>query len=102
MSFLKRHLQHEIIDPADSLMKLRLEQSASVSEQTSEAMLERALLLTQYDSGRALLASSALRYTVALSLAEERASMRMPQSADRFKAIVDAYADRAAQIVRKW
>ncbi len=92
----------ETVPLMDDLTKLRLKQSASVAMQSSEVVMERAMLLTQYDTCRALLASNALRYTVALSFAAQQASSRMPQSAELFKAIVEAFAENAVKNVKEF
>lgn len=65
-------------------------------------VLDTAAQLAEQDRCRALLAANALRNTLALSMAENQAIICAPQGAERYKAIVDAYADGAAETLRRW
>lgn len=68
----------------------------------SGTVLDVAAQLAEQDRYRALLAANALRNTLALSMAESQAIICAPQGAERYKAIVDAYAEGAAKTVRRW
>lgn len=65
-------------------------------------VLDVAAQLAEQDHCRALLAANALRNTLALSMAESQAISYAPQGAERYKAIVDAYAEMAAKTIRRW
>ena len=68
----------------------------------SGTVLDVAAQLAEQDHCRALLAANALRNTLALSMAESQAISYAPQGAERYKAIVDAYAEMAAKTIRRW
>lgn len=68
----------------------------------SGTTLAVAAQLAEQDHCRALLAANALRNTLALSMAECQAVNYAPQGAERYRAIVDAYAEMAAKTIRRW
>lgn len=69
---------------------------------SSGTVLDVAAQLAEQDRCRALLAANALRNTLALSMAESQAISYAPQGAERYKTIVDAYAEIAAKTIRRW
>lgn len=69
---------------------------------SSGTVLDVAAQLAERDRCRALLAANALRNTLALSMAECQAINYAPQGAERYGAIVDAYAEMAAKTIRGW
>lgn len=69
---------------------------------SSGTVLDVAAQFAEQDRCRALLAANALRNTLALSMAESMAISYAPQGAERYKAIVDAYAEMAAKTIRRW
>ena len=65
-------------------------------------VIEEAMVLGTHDQCLAMLAKSVIEHTVALSVMEAQFSRMTPQAAERYRAIVDAYAQQAADKVRRW
>ena len=59
-------------------------------------------MLATHDRCLALLAKAGMEHTAALSMMELQFSSMTPQAAERYRAIVDAYAQQAADKVRRW
>lgn len=71
--------------------------SAKMKRAIKEAMVQRT-----HDQCLALLAKAGLEHTAALSKMEQEFTSMAPQSLERYRAIVDAYAQQAADKVRRW
>ena len=71
--------------------------SAKMKRVIKEAMVQRT-----HDQCLALLAKAGLEHTAALSKMEQEFTSMAPQSLERYRAIVDAYAQQAADKVRRW
>lgn len=65
-------------------------------------ILEDAVLEAQEQRFRALLAQGALQQLGALSMMESQLASIVPQSGSRFREVVDAYAEREAERIRRW
>lgn len=65
-------------------------------------VIEEAMVLGTHDQCLAMLAKAGIEHTVALSMMEQQFSRMTPQAAERYRAIVDAYAQQAANKVRGW
>lgn len=65
-------------------------------------ILEDAVLEAQEQRFRALLAQGALQQLGALSMMESQLTSIAPQSGSRFREVVDAYAEREAERIRRW
>lgn len=73
----------------------------STSAMMGEVM-EEAMVLATHDRCLALLAKAGMEHTAALSMMELQFSSMTPQGAHRYSEIVDAYAQKAADKVRRW
>ena len=65
-------------------------------------VIEEAAVLDTHDKCLAMLAKAGMEHTAALSVMEAQFSRMTPQAAERYRAIVDAYAQQAADKVRRW
>lgn len=65
-------------------------------------VIEEAMVLGTHDQCLAMLAKAGIEHTAALSVMEAQFSRMTPQAAERYRAIVDAYAQQAANKVRRW
>ena len=65
-------------------------------------VIEEAMVLGTHDQCLAMLAKAGIEHTAALSVMEAQVSSMTPQAAERYRAIVDAYAQQAADKVRRW
>lgn len=65
-------------------------------------VIEEAMVLGTHDQCLAMLAKAGIEHTAALSVMEAQFSSMTPQAAERYRAIVDAYAQQAADKVRRW
>ena len=65
-------------------------------------VMEEAMVLATHDRCLALLAKSGMEHTAALSMMEQQFSSMTPEAAARYRQIVDAYAQQAAGMVRRW
>lgn len=65
-------------------------------------VMEQAMVLATHDRCLALLAKAGMEHTAALSVMELQFSSMTPQGAHRYREIVDAYAQKAADKVRRW
>ena len=65
-------------------------------------VMEEAMVLSTHDRCLALLAKAGMEHTAALSLVEQQFSSITPQGRERYREIVDAYAQQAADKVRRW
>ena len=65
-------------------------------------MIEESMVLGTHDQCLALLAKAGMEHTAALSVMEAQFSSMTPQAAERYRAIVDAYAQQAANKIRRW
>ena len=77
----------------------------SLSHRTSVVMrrvTEEAMVATTVDHCRAMLAKTGMEHIAALSAMEQQLSSMTPQSAARYREIVDAYAQQAADTIRGW
>lgn len=63
---------------------------------------ERTMEHIQNDRCHAFVAATALRHTAMLSAMEQKATELAPQGASRYREIVNAYAQKAADKVRRW
>lgn len=71
--------------------------SAKIGRVVKEAMVQRT-----HDQCQALLAQAGMEHIAALSAMEQQFTSMTPQSAERYRAIVDAYAQQAADRIRRW
>lgn len=80
--------------------------SASFLPQRTNAAIRRVIKKTLVaetsDRCLALLAKTGLEHVAALSMLEQQLSTMAPQSAARCREIVDAYAQQAADTIRRW
>lgn len=65
-------------------------------------VIEEAAVLDTHDRCLAMLAKSGMEHTAALAVLEAHFSRMTPQAAERYREIVDAYAQKAADKVRRW
>ena len=65
-------------------------------------VIEEAMVLGTHDQCLAMLAKAGIEHTAALSVMEAQFSSMTPQAAERYRAIVDAYAQHAADKVWRW
>ena len=65
-------------------------------------VIEDAMVIGTHDQCLAMLAKAGIEHTAALSVMEAQFSRMTPQAAERYRAIVDAYAQQAANKVRRW
>lgn len=65
-------------------------------------VIEEAAVLDTHDKCLAMLAKSGLEHTAALAVLEQHFSRLTPQAAARYREIVEAYAQKAADKVRRW
>ena len=65
-------------------------------------VIEEAMVLGTRDQCLAMLAKAGMEHTAALSVMEAQFSSMTPQAAERYREIVDAYAQKAADKVRRW
>ena len=65
-------------------------------------VIEEAMVLGTRDQCLAMLAKAGMEHTAALSVMEAQFSSMTPQGAHRYSEIVDAYAQKAADKVRRW
>ena len=59
-------------------------------------VMEQAMVLVTHNHCQALLAKSGLEHTAAPSMMEQQLASMTPQGAERYREIVDAYAQKAA------
>ena len=71
--------------------------SAKMKRVIKEAMVQRT-----HDQCLALLAKAGLEHTAALSKMEQEFTSMAPQSLERYRVIVDAYAQQTVERVRRW
>lgn len=71
--------------------------SAKMKRVIKEAMVQRT-----HDQCLALLAKAGLEHTATLSKMEQEFTSMTPQSLERYRAIVDAYAQQTVERVRRW
>ena len=71
--------------------------SAKMKRVIKEAMVQRT-----HDQCLALLAKAGLEHTATLSKMEQEFTSMAPQSLERYRAIVDAYAQQTVERVRRW
>ena len=65
-------------------------------------VMEQAMVLATHDRCLALLAKAGMEHTAALSMMEQQFTSMTPQGAERYREIVDTYAQKAADKVRRW
>lgn len=65
-------------------------------------VVEEAMVLGTHDQCLAMLAKAGIEHIAALSVMEQQLSRMTPQAAARYREIVDAYAQKAADKVRRW
>lgn len=65
-------------------------------------IVEEAMVLDTHDRCLAMLAKAGMEHTAALSVLEQQFSRMTPQAAARYREIVNAYAQKAADKVRRW
>lgn len=65
-------------------------------------VIEEAMVLGTHDQCLAMLAKAGIEHTAALSVMEAQFSRMTPQAAERYRAIVNAYAQQAVNKVRRW
>lgn len=65
-------------------------------------VMEEAMVLATHDRCLAMLAKAGMEHTAALSVMEQQFASMTPQGAERYRRIVDAYAQQAADKVRRW
>ena len=71
--------------------------SAKMKRVIKEAMVQRT-----HDQCLALLAKAGLEHTATLSKMEQEFTSMAPQSLERYRVIVDAYAQQTVERVRRW
>jgi len=69
---------------------------------TGESTQDRAQQTAEQDYYRSFLAAKALQHTAALSMFEREAANLTPQSAERYRAIIDAYTIEAVKTIKEW
>lgn len=65
-------------------------------------VIEEAMVLGTRDQCLAMLAKTGMEHTAALSVMESQFSSMTPQAAERYRAIVNAYAQQAVNTIRRW
>lgn len=65
-------------------------------------VIEEAMVLGTRDQCLAMLAKAGMEHTAALSVMEAQFSRMTPQAAERYRAIVNAYAQQAVGTIRRW
>ena len=65
-------------------------------------VIEEAMVLGTHDQCLAMLAKAGIEHTAALSVMEAQFSSMTPQAAERYRAIVNAYAQQAVNTIRRW
>lgn len=65
-------------------------------------VIEEAMVLGTRDQCLAMLAKAGIEHTAALSVMEAQFSRMTPQAAERYRAIVNAYAQQAVGTIRRW
>ena len=65
-------------------------------------VIEEAMVLGTHDQCLAMLAKAGIEHTAALSVMEAQFSRMTPQAAERYRAIVNAYAQQAVNTIRRW
>ncbi len=65
-------------------------------------VIEEAMVLGAHDQCLAMLAKAGIEHTAALAVMEAQFSRMTPQAAARYREIVDAYAQKVADKVRRW
>lgn len=65
-------------------------------------VIEEAMVLGTRDQCLAMLAKAGMEHTAALSVMEAQFSSMTPQAAERYRAIVNAYAQQAVNTIRRW
>ena len=65
-------------------------------------VVEEAMVLGAHDQCLAMLAKAGMEHTAALSVMEQQFSHMTPQAAERYREIVEAYAQKAADKIRRW
>ena len=65
-------------------------------------VIEEAMVLGTHDQCLAMLAKAGMEHTAALSVMEAQFSSMTPQAAERYRAIVNAYAQQAVNTIRRW
>lgn len=65
-------------------------------------VIEEAMVLGTRDQCLAMLAKAGMEHTAALSVMEAQFSSMTPQAAERYRAIVNAYAQQAVGTIRRW
>lgn len=84
--------------PRSSGVHLLPRRSAAIMSE----VMEQAIVLSTHDRCLALLAKSGLEHAAALSMMEQQFTSMAPQGAERYREIVDAYAQKAADKIRRW
>lgn len=90
----------EVIAPQPRSMGIRLlpRRTGAIAGE----VMEQAVVLATHDRCLALLAKAGMEHTAALSMMETQFASMTPQGAERYREIVDAYAQKAADKVRRW
>lgn len=65
-------------------------------------VMDEARILSVHDYCTALLAKSGMENVAALSFMEQQFNSMAPQGAERYREIVDAYAQKVAGKIRRW
>jgi len=65
-------------------------------------VMEEAAVLVAHDHCLTLLAKAGMEHTAVLSMMEQQFSSMAPQGTERYREIVDAYTQRAADKIRGW
>lgn len=65
-------------------------------------VVEEAMVLDTHDKCLAMLAKAGMEHTAALSILEQQLSRMTPQAAARYREIVEAYAQKAADKIWRW
>ena len=89
----------EVIPAQRSMGTGLLPRSTSVK---MSKVIEEAMLLGTRDRCLALLAKAGMEHAAALSVMEAQFSSMTPQAAERYRAIVNAYAQQAMNTIRRW
>jgi len=92
-------VEHVEVAPAPSGTGCLLPRRISVM---AGKVMEEAAVLATHDHCLALLAKAGMEHTAVLSMMEQQFSSVAPQGTERYREIVDAYTQRAADKIRGW
>ncbi len=91
-------LTGDIIDPSPARRSLGM----LLSTRAGSLMLQDAMLKAGNDHCHALLAHTAMEHTGALAMTAGRLGSIAPHGRRHYQAILDAYAEKAIEQIRRW